>query len=686
MRLCHNSHLSEYRSPFGAASIGSSVTLSIDVADVSCNEEPVAFLDCSFEGSLSSIRMRSFVNGDGAYRFQADLTVSYTPGVCWYTFRIIDGCVTYLYGNNSQRFGGEGCIYEADPIPYQITVYRPDHIPDWYRKGIVYQIFPDRFARSERWEEHQAAAQSAYEYGVTRDLSYTGVTGSEGEADFSEKLIRQFPRPERSVENDWSVPPHYPRNASGGVSEWIFSGGDLAGIRDKLGYLKDLGISVIYLNPIFKASSNHKYDTADYMQIDEAFGSEEDFISLCSAAREMGIHIILDGVFSHTGADSRYFDIYDRFDEPGACQGEESPYYPWYTFTDDEYESWWGVPDLPNVREMTRSYQDFIYGSPDSVIRKWLRLGASGWRLDVADELPDEFIQGIRSAMLEESPDSLLLGEVWEDASHKESYGELRKYFSGYELQSTMNYPFRAAALDYIKGRTDAFTFASVLTSLQENYPPENFYAALNLIGSHDRIRILTELADGPESVRARLEDTSAELSDEEQKLVSSGISRSDAIRECWHIPEEKKWLAYSRLKAMSLMQFVMPGVPCIYYGDEAGMEGFEDPYCRGNFPWGSEDASLTEHFRFLCSLKNDHPVLTDGDFHIYGLSGHVVCMERSDGSERIRLIVNRGIFEWEDIPSDTALSGTDLLTGNVYSGEGCTLPPLGVLLLSENE
>ena len=651
--IYHNSQNTIWRNPFGAALVGSQVALRLDISELS---EPVkVFLSTTHNGVSNEIQMTGSPLEYGGFSFTADLTLPEDAGLLFYYFRIEFDDLVFYYGNNPERLGGEGYTYECDPVPYQITVYRNDSSPSWYKEGIVYQIFPDRFARSEDWRRHQMQAEEVY-YDGYLDLA---------------------DRPSRKVSKNWEDVPIYPRNKNGDVSQWVFSGGDLDGIRSKLDYLAELGVTILYLNPIFRAASNHKYDTADYLRIDEAFGDEKAFSALCDAAREKGIRIILDGVFNHTGADSKYFNLFARSGWLGAYQGEDSPYYSWFRFTEDGYESWWGVRDLPDVNELTDSYMDYIYrgassdfpgiSASDSVISHWMRLGASGWRLDVADELPDEFIRGIRAAMMKENPDSILLGEVWEDASNKTSYGVLREYFLGDELQAVMNYPFRTASLDFLKGNISAGTFAAILMSLKENYPRENFYSDLNLIGSHDRARVLNELSDTREILEARIADPDTVLSPEEKRFSRKGVSRADAIKAAFKIPEDKLHLAKKRLKIISLLQFVMPGVPCIYYGDEAGMTGWDDPFNRGTFPWGQEDMDLTEHYRSLCKLRQSHKVLIDGDFMPYSCSDHVICFERFNENERFRLFANRGIFEWEDVTVE----------GNTF-----TLPPLGWKIL----
>ena len=393
-------------------------------------------------------------------------------------------------------------------------------------------------------------------------------------------------------------------------------------------------MTAIYLNPIFTASSNHKYDTADYMHVDPGFGGDEAFAALAQAARANGIRLILDGVFNHTGMDSIYFNRNGNYGSGGAYQDAQSPYRRWYRLENQQYDCWWGVSDLPNVNERNESYQDFIYRNPDSVIRHWLRAGASGWRLDVADELPDGFIAAIRTAMRETDPDALLMGEVWEDASHKESYGQRRRYLLGSELDCTMHYPFRTAVTDFMLGKLDAERLCAQMRSLQENYPPTAFRAALNLIGSHDRARVLTLMGDTPDG----------------QPLSPAQHA-----------------LAVRRVQLLSLLQFTAPGVPCIYYGDEAGVEGGEDPDNRGPFPWGHEDPTLMPHYRNLTQLRQAHPVLTKGGFEPLFFGGDVYGCLRTGETESILALANRSA----DAPHQVhyrcdAGFALDLLTGRV--------------------
>jgi 4-alpha-glucanotransferase len=301
---------------------------------------------------------------------------------------------------------------------------------------------------------------------------------------------------------------------------------------------------------------------------------------------------MLDGVFSHTGSDSVYFNKYGNYPGIGAYQSPESPYYSWYRFkcAKDDYECWWGVDSLPNVNEMNPGYVDFIITGQDSVIKHWMELGTKGWRLDVADELPDEFIHLLRDAMKEKDADSVLMGEVWEDASNKESYGRRRAYLLGAEFDSIMNYPFRVIMTDFFLGKRNAAQVNEALMSIYENYPLHNFYSNMNLIGSHDVPRILTILGEAPE----------------DQQL-------SQLQKEAYLLPEAQKALAVARLKLLSLVQMTFPGVPSIYYGDEAGLEGYRDPLNRGTYPWGRENHTLLDWYKTITSIRKRYDVFSTG-------------------------------------------------------------------------
>ena len=479
----------------------------------------------------------------------------------WYCFRLeTPQGIRWVCPDKS---GLSADVCDINRACFRLTVYLADfETPKWFKKAVMYQIFPDRFAFS-----NDTTAENGIEY--HRSLGQT--------PDFHALLDDEVKWKARPFEKDYAPDD--------------FFGGTLRGITDKLPYLKELGISCIYLNPIFEARSNHRYDTSDYLKIDPILGNEEDFSLLCETASAMGMHIILDGVFNHTGSDSIYFNRYGHYPSEGACQGEKSPYYKWYTFSSfpDDYECWWGFKDLPDVNEDEPSWQNYVITGEKSVVKTWLKKGASGWRLDVADELPDEALALIRKAVKETDSEAPVIGEVWEDAVVKESYGKKRKYALGYSLDSVMNYPLRDNALSFASGKIAAAQLRNFLLEQKLNYPKPFYYSLMNLLGSHDTDRLLTALST---DVYLR------SLSREQQMAMS--------------FTEEARKKAPMLEKMLSVLQFSLPGVPSVYYGDEQGMEGVCDPFNRRPFRLGNED--LHSHYRILAEIRNSNDALSTGE------------------------------------------------------------------------
>lgn len=540
--LYHNSHEFYSRSVFGAVPSGSQVILRLGAA--------------SAAGPKCQAMVRLWRSNEGEHfismewdgnAFKAVITMPDEGCLLWYYFIVQKDGNTIYYGNNIEHLGGKGALSAEVPPAFQITVYdKNSKTPDWFKNAIVYQIFPDRFCHGKDTQGSLWGKKSAV------------------------------------IHSDWNDVPYYCKNSdSGDIQYYDFYGGNIAGIREKLPYLKELGVTVIYLNPVFESRSNHHYDTADYHRIDSMLGTNEEFADFCQAAKKKGIRIILDGVFSHTGADSIYFNRFGNYDNLGAYQSKDSPYYEWYRFKKypDNYESWWGVMDLPDVEETTPSYMDFIIRNDDSVLKYWMRQGISGWRLDVIDELPVPFLRAFYKTLKEENPDAVLIGEVWEDASNKISYSEQREYLCGYDIDSAMNYALRALAVDFVKGEKDARRMNGELTRLIENYPKENWYAMLNLISSHDIERILT--------------------------YMNCDSTNNESAAE----------IAKKRVKILMAWQMTMPGAPCIYYGDEAGQTGGKDPDNRRTYPWGHEDQELLAYTKKLTKLRSMYDVLRTGRF-----------------------------------------------------------------------
>lgn len=626
--LYHDSRHLYYRLPFGAVPAESIVTLRLgaspDMAD-------------------ADVTVRLWINGIGEQlypmtwdgkAFTAHVPMPQDGRLVWYYFIVTLGEKTIYYGNTPGQRGGVGQIYDDAPPSYQITVYEKDmHTPDWFKHAIVYQIFPDRFYR-----------------GADTTAKLTGKHGA-------------------VIHSDWNDKPAYWKDeVTHDILYYDFYGGNLAGIREKFPYLKSLGVTVIYLNPIFESLTNHRYSTADYHKVDSFLGTNEEFTAFCQAAKEEGIRIILDGVFSHTGADSIYFNKFGNYDSVGAYQSKESPYYEWYRFIDypHDYESWWGVMDLPNVEETTPSYMDFIIYNQNSVLKYWLSQGISGWRLDVVDELPSAFLQAFYKTLKETNPEALLIGEVWEDASNKSSYGEQRQYLCGHDLDSAMNYALRTILVDFMVGHSTGEDMLDRLYTLMEHYPKEHWYAMLNLIGSHDIVRILTVLQDGVD------EDT-----------------------------------ALTRLQVLTAWQFTIPGAPCIYYGDEVGMTGGKDPDNRRTYPWGRENQDMLAWMRKLTTLRRDHDALQTGRIIPIYAKGSAFAFVRSiEGGKDVFGADSKNDFFIIAINRDTTASVTiDVYTNGLVNGTfvdvlhdqrqemtainsrvTMTLPPLGVAVYQRQD
>ena len=583
MYLEHNSHLDYYRSPFGAVATEQAVTLKLSVSEGGIPHGIYCLISDGMTEERLPMVYAYTINNASVY--QCTKVMPSRPCILNYYFEVQTDSGTLYYGNNSSLKGGIGSVYgEVPMLTYQITVYDKDYrTPDWFKTSIVYQIFPDRF--------------------------YNGNENNEFSGNRQDICKRQ-----------WGEEPFCTKEQFGG--EYLcndFFGGNLKGIEKKIPYLKDLGISAIYLNPIFKAYSNHRYDTGDYEQIDELLGNELDFVRLCRTAKEQGISIILDGVFNHTGSNSKYFNKDGTYQSIGAYQSESSPYADWYRFgkTREDYECWWGMKTLPHTEENSQSFQKYIVKDDNSIIKKWLRLGARGWRLDVVDELPGFFVKLLRQGTKEANEDAVLIGEVWEDASNKVSYGEKREYFLGKELDSVMNYPLRNAILDVVTGATDTKALSDTIMSLKENYPPEAFLSCLNMMSSHDVERLLTAVS-GQEKPADRLTQSRV-------RLYGSDLE-----------------LAKKKAVCVTALQMTLPGVPCIYYGDELAMEGFGDPSCRRCMDWTiAENNSYKEEFKKWISIRNNYVPLQSGDYETLYNIDNVFAFARTYKGKSIVVVAN---------------------------------------------
>lgn len=633
--IWHNSRVLAYRTPFGAVTQGSAVRLHIDVPDPSIQVRLRLWIE-ERERIMEGERQ-----GNGV---TFNLQAPDACGLFWYYFILTGDGQTYCYGCS----GGEGMLFDhGEPPSWQVTVYAPFETPQWFREGICYQIFPDRFASSGKYMESGAAYHTA----------------------MGRRIV---------LHEDWDEEVNYrPYGKEQFYEPCDFYGGDLYAIEQKLPYLKSLGVSCIYLNPVFESPSNHRYNTADYEHVDPMLGGDAALSSLAKAAAEQGIRLMLDGVFSHTGDDSVYFNKYGRYESLGAYQSAESPYFDWYAFTSfpENYASWWGFKTLPELREDQLSYMAFV----KSIFARYAAMGITSWRLDVADELPDSFIAFLRNSLKALDSEGMLLGEVWEDASNKEAYGRRRAYVYGSELDGVMGYPFRDALVDFLLFRMDARGFVNRCGMLRENYPKPFYDAQMNLLGSHDTVRAMTALCGAPHRDA---------LSKDAQAM---------------YLPDEKAlWRGRSRMVLAVMTQMAMPGVPCIYYGDEAGLMGMADPFCRRTYPWGYEDESLLMIYKRLTHARRTNGALTRGGCAMRAYGTEVFAILRADEAGSAVLLINRGenaqnvlvdIQDFTEGPDVAALRidavYRDVLTdARMHAKDGklaLVLRPLsGVLLISE--
>ncbi|MCI7727772.1 MAG: glycoside hydrolase family 13 protein [Clostridiales bacterium] len=614
MRILYDSKLPQYKTPFGTLTPGQVCTVHIHIP-CAVGTTAVTLLLKYEDGKTGAqdipLEKQSV---KGAYEvWGGDFSIPHT-GLYFYYFHVHKpdgGFRLFKQGDDTNM--EDGSLWQVSCVPADF------HTPDWAKGATIYQIFPDRFYKA-------------------------------GNCDPTGKLTPY------TLHRTWGEEVEWKPTADGKVLNNDFYGGNFKGITEKLDYIASLGVNLIYLNPISKSFSSHRYDTGDYKTPDPLLGTEEDFAELCRQAHSRGIRVILDGVYSHTGSNSPYFNREGQFDSVGAYNSTESPYYSWYTFYNwpDSYNSWWNFDTLPTVNKMDPAFINYIIEDEDSVVAHWLKLGADGFRLDVADELPDEFIGMLRRRIKGIKPDALLLGEVWEDASTKIAYGRRRSYFTAGELDSVMNYPFRTAIIDYVRGRDGGQGLKEAVMAIVENYPPEVVQCNMNLLGTHDTPRILTVLVDDFNGTR--------------EEMSKRRLSRHQFD------------IAYDRLLMASFLQYTLPGSPSLYYGDEAGMEGGKDPFNRRTYPWGYENMEFVEHFKRLGRLRREHPAFRYGDIQFFQAGDRHVGFTRSYEGRTYRVYCNRDADPWQ-IPANKLVAGYSL---QIVAPDWLTLGPRGYCITED--
>ena len=577
------------KAPYGAVPVGTDVAFSLRAL---AGIEQVTLVvekrrlegDQTIDEYAELARVSLARTGDGAHERWSGHFRFDAAAVYGYWFEVTVGGRTLVFENNAtplywtreKGVGGVGTVADMPSSAkrirrYRQTVYAPYAVPDWARDAVWYDIFPERFRNGDRRNDPKPGVDAFHD---------------------------------RSVEfhANWNDKPFRPNSGDGSDDQWSndFFGGDLAGIIDKLDYIRSVGANTLYITPMFTAASNHKYDTADWKHIDPHFGSDADFARLCREAARRGIRVVPDASFNHSGADSVYFDRYGTRGGHGAFENgridADSPWARWYRFDasqpdpDQQYKGWLGVSDLPELDKADPSFRDFAYRAPDAVTKTWLQRGASGWRMDVAPWVPDDFWREWRTEVKRTKPDAVTVAEAWWDAS---------KFFLGDEFDSAMNYIFRDAVLAYANGG-DARRMVANLEHLREAYPPQSFNAMMNVLSTHDTARSLHVLGD------------------------VDGQSAPAQVA-----------LAKRKLLLAMLIQMTYPGAPAIFYGDEVGVTGGSDPMNRGTYPWadrgGHPDAALLARVRRLTTMRHDWPVLRRGTLlaplHV---DAHVVVLART--------------------------------------------------------
>lgn len=595
----------KYRKPFGALICGESASFAFEIVSGRVKSASLVIYDDneSFEYAMKQ----------SGNMYIASFNAPTKAAVYQYYFKIETKYGTrYLCPDLT---GLNGAIFNTVNNGFRLTVYLNDFdTPNWFKGKVMYQIFPDRFGFTSK---------------------SVATKGAKYHKDIGQKI---------EMHNSIDEPVKYlPSKGEIDYSPNDFYGGTLKGIAAKLPYLNELGVGCIYLNPIFESPSNHRYNTSDYLNVDPILGTNEDYVNLCNEANKLGIKIILDGVFSHTGSDSRYFNLYGHYHSNGACQSKDSDYYSWYKYYDypNEYKCWWNFKDLPEVDERNSNWQKFIITGDNSVIKTWVERGTFGYRLDVADEIPDDVLALMRSTLKGIDPELLLIGEVWEDCVTKCGPEGPRNYALGFSLDSVMNYPLRWAILDFLHFRGSAFELRDFLLTQQINYPKPLYYSLMNILSSHDLDRIRTALATN---------------------IVLRGLPREEQLNIKISTKDLNRALKLEKLAAT--IQFCVPGVPCIYYGDEQGMSGVGDPFNR--MPFKEDNHGLYSFYEKLSKKHNSCKTLQFGNAKFIALSYDVIAIVRySEGEKGVLALINRSDEEFE-FELDCSFASAGIVKGKI--------------------
>lgn len=594
--LLYSSRDTRYKKPFGAVATDQKIEINFPIKN---NFQASGVVLILRKGEETKKYPLALIGQENGYDIYNTIFAINETGTYFYRFEILK--------ENSLCFVGKSTNGKAklkDWLPeWQLSVYDKNYkTPSIHNGNIIYHIFIDRFCKKNQTRRPKYGTYKEWQENITV-ADNTGVYRADD-----------------------------------------FYGGNFQGIISKLDYFASLGISMLYLSPIFESISNHRYDTGDYSKVDYLLGDEEDFQELIDKASQRGIGIMLDGVFNHTGADSKYFNKFNHYPTLGAYQSKDSPYYDWYTFTEfpNKYECWWGITCVPTVSKNAQGYQEMIAGN-NGILQQRTKQGIIGWRLDVVDELSSSFVEKIRSAIKDTNEDTLVIGEVWEDASTKFSYGEEREYFRSKQLDGVMNYPFRNAIIDYLNHHNSS-KFIEEIMSICENYPLQSLNCCMTILGSHDTVRIINKLA------QINTHNTTKE-------------QRRDYV-----ISEKLYSKAVKKLKIASALQYFLPGMPTVYYGDEIGMEGFEDPINRRPFDLNKANQDVLEHYKKLGALRTNNKSIFLDLFDYIKTDKDVVLIKRGGflliaNATKHRYLLNK---EYTDYLSNNVIAEVDALTAAI--------------------
>ena len=675
--LYFNSRDSQYKSPYGATPTDEEITFNLKVG----TDVTTAKIVLITPNGIQLVDMIENGEFDTNSKKWTGKFTSNKIGQFKYYFVVSNGSDVKAYGDDDGLFGPGKAGQIGTVRYYDLNIYDKNYkTPDWIKNAVVYQIFPDRFFNgdiSNDYSQKLARGNTPYEfyqdwYSIPEVPTLEFITNADG---------TQSPNPD------------YKGTKGDGVWANEMYGGDLKGIQDKLDYLQAVGVNTLYMTPISQSISNHRYDATDYKQLDPLLGHMEEFVNLAIEAHKRDMHLIIDGVFNHVSDDSIYFDRYGKYmaeDKPIgayqywsrvydlmnlnsmtqqeaekqvtadlASQGITDLHYKdWFVINktkitavpgDPEhygYEGWAGFSSMPVIQALSgseynlKNWADEIIDGPEANTRLWLQKGSDGWRLDVANEVSDETWRKFRTAVKEEG-NNVIIGEIWSDAS---------KYLLGDMYDSVMNYRFRDAVLSYVEDKStnnmSAIQAMNQLEAMREQYPREAFEAMMNLVGSHDTQRIISDLDGAQKSVKAIAEAPSAN--------------------------------ALEKIGLIPLIQMTYPGAPTIYYGDEAAIPGADDPDNRRGMIWGKGDKSTVEWYSKLTNIRNAYPVLRTGDIAPITVDDEnkvdIMAYSRNDENNHAVIAINRRSSEIKGIVLNSNAPAGTMLTNALNSTETYTV------------